>query len=82
MAAKKVGYEKAMSVMLEAIPRIEPEEITWVAGAKVDRGSFGDVRKAEWQGKEVAVKMFFVADKKGGISEEVSWRILNFIQNI
>lgn len=58
------------SVMLEDIPRIQPGELAY-EGGQVERGSFGDVRKAKWQGLDVAVKLFFVADKKGGISEEV-----------
>ena len=65
------GKERARSVMLEAIPRISPRDLTWYDGGEVERGSFGDVRKAKWQGKDVAVKQFLIADKKGGISEEV-----------
>ena len=58
------------SVMLEAIPRIQPQELIY-EGGEIERGSFGDVRKAKWRGQDVAVKLFIVADKKGGISEEV-----------
>ena len=56
--------------MPEGIPRIQPHELTY-GGGEIERGSFGDVRKARWRGKDVAVKLFLVADKKGGISEEV-----------
>ena len=82
MAAQRAGggrgnkekeKERARSVMLEAIPRISPRELTWCDGAEVERGSFGDVRRAMWQGRDVAVKQFIVADKKGGISEEVGF---------
>ena len=65
--------DKARSVVLESISRIQPHELTY-EGDEVARGSFGDVRKAKWLGKDVAVKLFFVADKKGGISEEVIGR--------
>lgn len=74
--------EKAQSVLLEDIPRIRPQELTWCEGAEVERGSFGDVRKARWQGKDVAVKQFIVADKKGGISEEVSVLLCNSTTHI
>ena len=63
---------RAGSVLLEDIPRIQPGELTFEGGGQVERGSFGDVRKAKWQDLDVAVKLFFVADKKGGISEEVT----------
>ena len=68
---------RAQSVMLEDIPPISPHELTWCAGGSVERGSFGDVRKARWRGKDVAVKQFIVADKKGGISEEVRRQLCN-----
>lgn len=64
-------HEKARSVTLESIPRIQPGELTLYEGGQVERGSFGDVKKAKWRGVDVAVKLFIVADKKGGISEEV-----------
>ena len=35
-------------------------------------GQFGDVKKAKWNGKVVAVKCFSTADRKGGFQEEVS----------
>ena len=66
--------EKIRSVSLEAIPRIQPSELTYEGGGEVERGSFGDVKKAKWRGRDVAVKLFIVADKKGGISEEVRVR--------
>ena len=69
--ASRGREERALSnVMLEDIPRIQPHELTYVGG-EVERGSFGDVRKAKWGGVDVAVKLFLIADKKGGISEEV-----------
>ncbi|CAI8049847.1 Mitogen-activated protein kinase kinase kinase 7 [Geodia barretti] len=64
--------ERTGSVLLEDIPHISPHELTWCEGAEVERGSFGDVRKARWRGNDVAVKQFIVADKKGGISEEIA----------
>ena len=67
----EVEVEKIRSVSLEAIPRIQPSELTYEGGGEVERGSFGDVKKAKWRGRDVAVKLFIVADKKGGISEEV-----------
>ncbi len=36
-----------------------------------ERGSFGNVRKARWNGKEVAVKVFRSTDQRGGFGEEV-----------
>ena len=69
--------ERTGSVMLEDIPHISPHELTWCEGAEVERGSFGDVGKARWRGNDVAVKQFIVADKKGGISEEVSGQLCN-----
>ena len=36
-----------------------------------ERGTFGDVRKAKWQGRDVAVKLFSGVDRRGGISEGV-----------
>lgn len=65
-------HEKARSVTLESIPRIQPGELTLYEGGQVERGSFGDVKKAKWRGVDVAVKLFIVADKKGGISEEIA----------
>lgn len=35
-------------------------------------GQFGDVKKAKWNDKVVAVKCFTSADRKGGFQEEVS----------
>ena len=37
----------------------------------LERGTYGDVKKATWQDKNVAVKMFPYAERKGGFSEEV-----------
>jgi serine/threonine protein kinase len=37
----------------------------------LERGTYGDVRKATWQEKSVAVKMFSCAERKGGFSEEL-----------
>ena len=39
------------------------------------RGQFGDVKKAKWNGKVVAVKCFATADRKGGFSEEVLYHL-------
>ena len=36
-----------------------------------ERGQFGDVKRARWNEKVVAVKCFTSADRKGGFSEEV-----------
>ncbi len=36
------------------------------------RGQFGDVKKAMWNDKVVAVKVFSAADRKCGFSPEVS----------
>ena len=38
----------------------------------LERGTYGDVRKATWQERSVAVKMFSCAERKGGFSEEVN----------
>ena len=37
----------------------------------LERGKFGDVKRARWNEKVVAVKYFSSQDKKGGFSEEV-----------
>ncbi|CAI8049845.1 Putative mitogen-activated protein kinase kinase kinase 7-like [Geodia barretti] len=37
----------------------------------LERGTYGDVKKATWQDKNVAVKMFPYAERKGGFSEEL-----------
>ena len=71
MASRARGERALSNVMLEDIPRIQPHELTY-EGGEVERGSFGDVRKAKWRGVDVAVKLFLIADKKGGISEEVA----------
>ena len=42
-----------------------------------ERGQFGDVKRAKWKGKVVAVKCFTSADRKGGFSEEVDYFIVN-----
>ena len=42
-----------------------------VSFQSLERGTYGDVRKATWQGKIVAVKMFSCAEKNGAFSEEV-----------
>ena len=44
-----------------------------------ERGQFGDVKRAKWNGKVVAVKCFSSPDRKGGFSEEVRIKVLNSI---
>ena len=45
-----------------------------------ERGQFGDVKRARWNEKVVAVKCFTSADRKGGFSEEV--RLIKVINSL
>ena len=39
----------------------------------LERGQFGDVKRARWNEKVVAVKFYSSQDRKGGFSEEVRY---------
>jgi len=43
----------------------------------IEHGRFGDVKRAKWNGKVVAVKYFSSPDRKGNFSEEVRLKICN-----